>query len=252
MIYTNDESDKSTRKRNYYLNVYLLPIGTAAVICAVVYWASENNYLSKGDTYYGYFLSLTAALLLYGFHKRNWLKMPDGSFWYVKGMAAAPKLTINEPAVYEAEYYYSKKDKAITTVAGVASIALSAWLFSKGSTSILIPAVTSIMGVFLTYTGIKELREKTARLKIARNGLWTKHLGFMNWDDINFADVVEDKTSDSPTQYLEIYLKGTDFEKANVPDERLLLSDLKDHDMIDAVIRDSITNYNNQKKQRGN
>lgn len=109
--------------------------------------------------------------------------------------------------------------------------------------------MTNISGLFLLYAGLKGLLDKSAQLKIAKNGLWTKKLGFVNWDDISFADVIEDKKGKSPQTYLEIRLKGTKFEEANQPDERLVLTDLKGKEHVELLINDYITNYNKQKVQ---
>ncbi|MCC7514485.1 MAG: hypothetical protein IT212_07315 [Bacteroidia bacterium] len=249
MIYTNDESDKSIRQRNFYLTVYIFPIALVAIICGLVYWGSLNNYLQKIDTNYGYFMSLTPAFFLYAFNRRNWLKMPDGTFHYIKGITPTPKLTFNEPTEYEAEYFYSKTEKATSLLVGLGLVGASIWLGLKGSKTILVPIVTNIGGLFMSYVGLKGLLDKSAKLKIAKNGLWTNKLGFVNWYDINFAEVLEDKSGRQPQLFLHIRLKGTKFEEANKPDERLLLSDLKDKDMIETVINSSIINYNNQKKQ---
>lgn len=249
MVYTNDESDKSTRQRNYYLSVFIIPIGLITVICGLVYWASTNNYLQKSDTTYGYFMSLTPALILYAYNKRNWLKMPDGTFHWIKGNSLTRKLNFNEPTQYEAEYFYSKTEKATTTLMGFALIGISIWIGFNSSKTILIPIMTNIGGLYMTYIGLKGLLDKSAKLKIARNGLWTNNLGFVNWDDINFAEVVEDSSGKKPQLFLQVHLKGTKFEKANQPDERLLLSDLKGKEMIETVINSSIINYNKIKKQ---
>ena len=251
-IYTNDETDKSIRQRNFYIEVYLLPIIVVAVICGLVYWASSNKYIEKTDIGYGYFMSLTPALILYAFNRRNWLKMPDSTYHNVKGISPTPKLNFYEPTEYEAEYFYSKTEKATTTLMGLALVVVSVWLGFKRSKTILMPIVINIMGLFLIYVGLKGFLDKNARLKIAKNGLWTNKLGFVNWDDINFAEVVEDKSGKSPQLFLEVRLKGTKFEEANQPDERLLLSDIKGKDTIDMVITSSITKYNNQKKQSSN
>ena len=249
MIYTNDESDKSTRQRNFYVTVYLIPAALVVIICGLIYLGSSNNYLDKTDTNYGYFMSLTPAFILYAFNKRNWLKMPDGTFHNIKGIAPTLKLNFNEPRKYEAEYFYSKTEKATTVLTGLALIGVSIWLGFKSSKTILIPIMTNIGGLFLSYIGLKGLLDKSAKLKIAKNGLWTQKLGFVNWDDINFAEVVEDKNGKTPQLYLQVRLKGTKFEEANQPDERLLLSDLKGKEMIEVVINSSIDNYNNQTKQ---
>jgi hypothetical protein len=194
-------------------------------------------------------MSLTPALFLYAFNRRNWLKMPDGTFYNIKGISATPKINFNEPKEYLAEYFYSKTEKATSLLVGLGLISVSIWLGLKGAKTILIPIMANIGGLFMSYIGLKGLLDKSARLKIASNGLWTNKLGFVNWDDINFAEVVEDKSGKQPQLFLHIRLKGTKFEEANEPDEQLLLSDLKDNGMIETVINGSIANYNRQKTQ---
>jgi hypothetical protein len=248
-IYSNDESDKQLRKRNFYINVYLFPLIVAVMICGLTYWASEHRYLDRHDAAYGYFMSLTPAFLLFAFNKRHWLKMPDGTYHNIKEIPPTPKINFNEPVVYEAEYFYSRKEKTETLVTGVLAIGFGIYIGFISRTTILIPISMNIMGLIFTYIGLKGLLDKQAKLKIAKTGLWTQKLGFVNWDDINFADVVVDKSGKAPQTYLEVRLKGTKFEEADQPDERLLLSDLKDHGSVEVVINNSIMNYNNQKQQ---
>jgi hypothetical protein len=247
MIYSNDDQDKATRRRDFLLTVYVLPILTLAIICGLVYWASSQNLLTKTDTGYSYFLSLTPAVFVYSFNRRNWLKMPDGTYHNIKGVASTQTLRFNEPSVYEVEYFYSKKEKAATTISGIFCVVLSIWMGFNNSKTVLMPVVTNIAGLFLLYAGLKGWLDKSAKLKIAKNGMWTKKLGFVNWDDINFADVVKEKSGDHPQTYLEVRLKGTVFDEANQPDERLMISDLKDYKTIETEINTSITNYNAQK-----
>lgn len=248
-IYTNDESDKSIRQRNFYATVYLLPVALAAVICGIIYWAVANDHLEKTEAIYGYCLSLTQALFLHAFNRRNWLKMPDGTFHNIKGIDPTPKFNLNEPTEYEAEYFYSKTEKAGAVLSGLFLIGTGIWLGIKDSKAMLIPITLNVMGLFMTYIGLKGFLDKTAKLKIAKNGLWTTKLGFVNWDDINFAEVVEDKNGKTPKLFLEIRLKGTKFEEADQPDERLLLSDLKNKETVEMIICNSIDTYNQRKKQ---
>jgi hypothetical protein len=248
MIYTNDEADKFERRKNFYFRVYLLPALSAGILIALAYLAYASGHLSKGDFIYGCVLSLTPAMFIYAFNRRHWLKMPDGTYHNIKGIPPTNKITFSEPAIYEAEYFYSKKEKITTLLIGLFLTGISVWISQKGGKSILIPIGSALAGLFLSYVGIKGLLDKTAKLKIAKNGLWTKKLGFVNWDDINYADVVEDKSGREPQLYLEIRLKGTKFEEADQPDERLLLSDLQNKGDIDMVINQSIINYNNQKE----
>lgn len=244
MIYTNDEADKSFRHKNFYLTVYVLPIGLILGICGLIYLAATANYLSKTDTYYGYVLSLTPGLILYAYNKKNWLKMPDGTYHYIKGLAPTSKLNLSEPNEYEAEYFYSKKEKIISTLTGFALIGVGIWLGLKGSKSILIPVGTSTGGIFLSYVGIKGLFDKTAKLKLAKKGLWTNKLGFVDWNDITKAQVIEDTSGKSPQTILEIYLKGTVFAEANQPDERLYLTDIDGKQYVEMVVDNLISKRN--------
>ena len=248
MVYTNDEADRQTRQRDYYLKVYALPIALIVIVCGLLYWACLNNYLTKSDTIYGYMMSFTPGLLLYAFNKQSWLKMPDGTFHYIKGIPSTLKININEPSTYEATYYYAKKEKISTALTGLGLFALSIWLVLKGLKYVIVPLVTNIGALFLLYYGIKGLLDKSEKLKIAKNGLWTSKLGFVSWDDVNYADVIEEKNGESPQVYLQVRLKGTKFEEADQADERLLLSDLKGYEMVEFTINTCITNYNALKK----
>ena len=249
MIYTNDEADKSVRRKNFYLGVYLLPVLTAGIFIALLYLGFSSGRLTLSDFIYGCVLSFTPAMFVYAFNRRHWLKMPDGTYHNIKGLPPTNKMTFNEPAVYEAEYFYSKKEKATSLLTGLFLIGVSVWISQNREKSILIPVITILGGVFLSYIGTKGLLDKTAKLKIAKNGLWTGRLGFVHWDDINYADVVEDKSGRHPQTYLEIRLKGTKFEEADQPDERLFLTDLKNKNDIEMVINQSINNYNSLKEQ---
>ena len=249
MIYSNDESDKSIRQRNFYLTVYFVPAAVIAAICGLIYLAAANNYLQKAEANVGYLLSLTPATYLFAYNRRNWLKMPDSTYHNIKGISLTPKLNFNEPAVYEAEYFYSKSAKATGLLLGLSLVGFGIYLGLTYSKVILMPIMTIVLGVGLTYVGLKRLLDKTAKLNIAKSGLWTPKLGFVKWDDINFADVVEDKSGDSPQLFLEVRLKGTKFEEANQPDERLLLSDLKNKETVELVINNAIENYNKQKNK---
>jgi hypothetical protein len=249
MIYTNDEADKQTRQVNFYVTVYLIPIALAAAICALVYWGSANNYVQKKEVNVGYMLSFTPAAILYAFNRKNWLKMPDGTYHNITGISPTPKLSVNEPATYDAVFFYTKTDNVAAAFMGLAGIGLGIGLCFKNLHVIIVPIVLIINGLFFAYVGLKRFLNKEPGLKIAKNGLWTRKLGFVNWDDINYAEVVLDKSGRTPVLCLEIRLKGTKFEEANKPDQRLMLSQMKDNEMIELVINSTIDNYNKQKMQ---
>ena len=248
MMYTNDEADKAERYKRFYLSVYLFPFLTTASLAAVLYWAYLSGYVVKNELIYGCILALTPAYLLFKLNRPKWLKMPDGTYHNIEGESVSPRLNINEPSKYEAEFFYSKKSKATSLLMGLALIGVSVWLYTSGAESILIPLGTASIGFFLTRIGLKGLLDKSAQLKIATNGLWTKKLGFVNWDDLNYAEVVVTDSERQPQTYLEIRLKGTKYEQANQPDQRLILTDLQYKEDIEMVINQTIINYNNRRK----
>lgn len=246
--YSNDESDRSQRRKDFIVTVYLYPILVMAAICGVVYWAHIQNYVKDKDSMYGYFFSLTPALLLFAYNRRNWIKMPDGTYHNLKGIPAVPKATLYEPPEYEAEFYYSRTQQAGNLLAALGMIGMSIFVFIKGKGVILLPISMNLVGLFLAYLGLKGFLDKTPKLKIAKTGLWTSKLGFVKWDDINYADVVESKNEKEKRLYLEIRLKGTKFEQADQPDERLALYELKGRENVEMIITNCIENYNKQKK----
>ncbi|MFL9483511.1 hypothetical protein ACI6Q2_12095 [Chitinophagaceae bacterium LWZ2-11] len=245
MIYSNDEFDKKLRQRNYYLKVFILPITAALIVCGLIYLAYDNNYIDRQNAIMGYFLSSNIFFYSFLFGKRNWLKMPDGSYYYVKGMASANIVNTKEPIEYEIEYHYSKKEKAGTILMGLLVIGVGIFIAVKGQKALIISFVAILFGAFFTYKGITELVDKTPRLKLAKEGLWTKKLGFIDWDNIIKTLIVEDKSGRTPTTILEIYVKGTVFAEANAPDERLNLNDIEGKEYVEMVI-DSVIKKRNE------
>lgn len=238
MIYTNDETDKSLRKKNFYLTVYVLPICITLGICSLIYFATTSNYLPKREAIYGYFLSFTTGLFLCAYNKKNWLKMPDGSYYNIKGHSSTTKFNSIEPKEYEAEYFYAKKEKVTSALIGFGLIGISLWLLFKSSKSILVPLGTIAMGIVLAYIGIKGILDKSPKLKLAKTGLWTAKLGFVDWNNVAKAQVVEQKNGKTPQMILEIYLKGTIFAEANQPDESLYLNEIDGKEFVEMVVDD--------------
>lgn len=148
VIYNNDESDKALRQRNFIISVYLLPLALVLIICGAVYWASQNGYIQNSDAFYGYFMSLTPAILLSAFNRRHWLKMPDGSYHNLKGTAPVPKFNLNEPNVYDAEFFVSKMKAAGTLITGLGLIGISNWVGLNSRKTIIIPIVTNLSGLY--------------------------------------------------------------------------------------------------------
>lgn len=247
-VYSNDSFDKSIRQRDFYLRVYVLPIAVFAVLAGLTYWLSTNNILLNRHTRYDFVAAIVLASLLYSANKRQWLRMPDGSYFYVKSIKVQSNTGRTEPAQYEAEFVYSKKGSALLLAAGLFLI-----IFAVLSTfdALLLPMMLVAAGIFFTYLGLSRILDHRPQLKIATTGLWTRKLGFVHWDDMNAALVVIDHGGRTTTQNLEVWLKGTKFEEANQPDESLIISNLANHEQIEILVATSISNHNRQQQQAG-
>lgn len=244
MIYSNDETDKAERQKNYILTVFVLPIVTALAFGSVCYFASHSLRMARFDSVFCYYFALMAGLVLYGINKSNWLKMPDGTFHNIKGVLHTNKVSMNEPREYEEEYFVSTKDKVIPIVLGASMFVPAIILSIKRVRGILLPIFLGCIGTFMIYTGITALLDKNPILKLAKQGLWTKMLGFVDWNDIAKAQVVIDKSGRAPQTVLEIYLKGTVFAEADKPDQRLFITALKNKEYIETVMDNLIFNRN--------
>ncbi len=241
MFYANDESDKQIRKKNFLLTVYVLPATLALAICGILYYASVNNFISSLDRNYGYVFSLSIAFFVFAYNKRQWLTMPDGTYYNLKGNTPAKKINLHEPAEYEEEFFYSKKQQAASAVAGLVMVGMAVFLVISGGKikagkTVLIPIVTGAGGLVLAYKGITGLLDKTPKLKLAKTGLWTNKLGFVDWNDITKAVVVANQAGQSKQTILEIYLKNTVFAEADKPDESLNLTEVNNNQYVEMVI----------------
>jgi hypothetical protein len=244
MIYTNDETDKSVRQKNFILTVYAFPIAVAIAICGLIYLATSAHYLTKNDAAYGYMSSLTAGTILFAYSRKNWLKMPDGTYHNIKGVSQTTKINTNEPTEYEVEYFPSKKQKITSVLIGTVLIGFGVWAGLKNTKTILVPIGMAATGVFITYMAVKSLLDKSPKLKLATTGIWTKKLGFVNYNDLIKAQIIEDTSGKSPQTILEIFLKGTVFAEANQPDERLYLNDIDGKQYIEMVLVNLMRNHN--------
>lgn len=247
MINSNDESDKPLRQKNYYLTVFIMPVLLAAIICTVLYYFSSKHMLSATDSYYGYFLSLSIALIVYGFNRKNWLRMPDGTFHHIQSSQPTHQYNPGEPKMYDEEYFNSKGKKANMVVLGLVMTGLGIFLAIKSEEYVIIPMVIISGGIFLAYQGISGLKDRSPKLKLAKKGLWTSKLGFRDWKEISQAQVIEDKSGKTPEYILEIYLYGTEFAVAGKPDERLYLTELENYQYVEMVIENFISKRNELK-----
>ena len=236
MRYTNDQNDQSIRKKHFLIEVYALPLALIIGICGLIYLAFHENFLSKTDAFLGGFFSFTPGFILYAKNKNKWLKMPEAGYVNVKDLPPTYPINTNEPTEYEAEYFESKKEKIISTISGLALLVVAIWLGLNKTGFILIPIACGIMGIFMAYTGTKRLLDKKAKLKLAKSGLWTKQLGFMDYNNIVNAEVTEETSGRSPQTILNIFLKGTVFSQVVQPDERLVLTDVVGKEYVEILL----------------
>ncbi len=235
MFYSNDDTDKEIRKRNYLLNVFGIPIIIALAIAGITYLAYSKRYISSVDRTFCYFISFSIATFLYAKNKVKWLKIPDGTYYRVQDENNYSKNSLNEPIEYDRIYYVSKKKKTISLIAGLVFTGLAIYIF-KATKSYIISIVNLLLGLLVITQATKGLFDKTPKLKLSTIGIWTNKLGFIRWDKINNTKIITEQRGEHPSIVLEIYLKNTIYEEANKPDERLLLDEIEDASFIETDI----------------
>ena len=250
MNYISNEAYNADMRKRFYLYVWgfllllVLPIG------GLFLWIYLQGKISLKDLLFDWFFVLAGAWYLYKFRRQHWLKMPDGTYHNLKEEYRAYRSASTEPSHYEATYFYSKKSKLLSFIMGLLVMGWGIWWFSMqldGYQGITFPIFTIIGSALTAFSGLQGLLRKAAVLKVAKNGLWTQKLHFVNWDRINYAEVVTEGSEHKEQLYLEIRLKGTKSEVADLPDEKLLLTDLQDKEDIELLINQSIWDYNNFK-----
>lgn len=232
------DNRKNKRLQRHFLSVYVLPIIFALTICGLSYLLVTKFSLDKNDRLFGYIIGIVAGIVVYFRNRFKWLPLPDGSYIHTKELSDETN-TFNldkqsyiiEPTNYIASFYYSTVSKIILLVCGLTMIGAGIYIISKSS--IIFPSLIILGGIFLFYSGYKEIIDTSPKLKLAKEGLWTKELGFRTWTSINKTEIKVEKGTRSSQIYLEIYLKSSDID---YPKQRLLLNDIKDKDKIKPMI----------------
>jgi hypothetical protein len=252
MNYTNDDADKSIRQRNFIVTVYLIPFLPIISICCLIYFGFISKIILQRDMLVGIVALSSLGALWSSSNKKKWLKMPDGTFHYVQHTSLSKNTTINEPSSYEEEFYYSKNAIILSSVQGVIILCVGVFMginYAKIK-FIVFPSLVTLAGLYLTFPNLRKLFEHKPQLKLAKSGFWTKDLGFIHWGDVKRATLSQMKQRDgTTTTYLEISLKGTQFEAVNQPDHRILIDDLKNTEHIGMKITNLMDSYNEQKNQ---
>jgi len=245
MNYSNDESDRTLRRRNFIIMVYILPLMVIIAICVAIYFASRYQWLTGTDSRNAYLYSFCGGAIAYVLGKRKWLKIPDGGYIYVRNVPPSPKISSREPSCYEEEYYETNKVKGNTAFIGLTVAGIGIYLALVTSSGILIPSLTVLGGLMLSWLGVKGLRDHQPKLKLAKEGLWTEKLGFIDWKDITRAEVLEETINRHPETVLEIYLKGSIFAESNQPDDRVFLTELEDQQFVEMAVETLMNRRNN-------
>ena len=148
-------------------------------------------------------------MTLYFRNRFKWLPLPDGSYINTKELAdktndfkLGKQYYVIEPTNYIGSFYYSILSKIIFLVCGLAMIIAGIYIISKSS--IIFPLLIIAGGIFLFYSGYKEIVDSSPKLKLAKEGLWTKELGFRPWTSINKTEIKVEKGLRSSQIYHEI------------------------------------------------
>lgn len=237
-MYTNDETDKAIRTRNYYLLVWVMPV-LVALAAGLTFWASykaNSRILVKGGALI-MFAGIWLGMILHELQKRYWLKMPDGSFYNTRHLSGLAQPGLSEPAIWEAEYYVSTQSKITPLLIAVGAIAVGVFLYTKSEKMWVESMIFSGAGaVAALVIGIKNLLDKAPHLKLARTGIWTKKLGFVTWKKVKNTQVIKEQKGKYSVIYLAIYLHGTVYEQASQPDEKLYIALLTNYKMIEPQV----------------
>jgi len=235
-----DDNQKNKKRQRHFFDVYVYPIVFGLAICGLTYLVTTKYSLDKNDRLFGFVIGVASGIVLYFRNSFKWLPLPNGSFIHkseltdeTNDLVLAKQSYVIEPTDYVASFYYSAISKIILLVCGLTMIGAGIYIISKSS--IIFPSLIIIGGIFLFYSGYKEIIDNSPKLKLAKEGLWTKDLGFRPWSSIYKTAIKEEKGSRSSQLYLEIYLKGNDI---NYPDQRLQLNDMMDKEKIKPMIDD--------------
>jgi hypothetical protein len=156
-------------------------------------------------------------------------------------------MNLNEPTQYEAEFFYSKKEKLISTSLGFFLIIVGVAVKLKEFKDSWIPVALIIGGIFFAYMGIREIINKKPKLKLARKGLWTKRLGFVDWNDIAKTQIMKIGIGFNRPTILEIYLKKLGVKETDKPDELFDLTNIENKEYVEIII-DDFKNKRNETK----
>ncbi|BAV06646.1 hypothetical protein SAMN05421788_107306 [Filimonas lacunae] len=238
MVYSNDESDKAIRQRNFYLYVYVLPGVLFLLMMALVYVAAYVYHTGRGEIIFLLISSLSYVTQGHNYQKEKWAKMPDGTYYHIKSILQNQPFYLDEPASYEAEFFQPRWQKIFVLLFGVglAIVGVGGFVFYKVSP--FVAFFLALQGIFFTLWGAKKLSDNSASLKLDKKGLWMKRLEFVPWTAVVDVRITEDDTGDNKHAYLEVYLHNTIFARIGKPDARLEITYLSEKSKIKPLIEE--------------
>jgi hypothetical protein len=142
----------------------------------------------------------------------------------------------DEPATYEEEYFMARKTKIGAIILGLIIICIGVYNKWNDEKSLFIPLLTIAAGISLIYIGVRGRRDGSPQLKFAKEGLWTKKLGFVKWNDVARAQVIEEGNGKNTQVYLDIYLRGDQSSESQLPVERLVLTNVEENQFVEMVL----------------
>jgi hypothetical protein len=234
------QHDIDERKYNQkrFFHVFIMPASLSVFICFISYLLTDIYHLDKSYKSYGYLTGICIGLIFYRNKRENW--QPYADSWNVRTnglnddgnnyITTEPGQHSTEPPYYEAAFYFSTAIKIFLVIFGLAGICINFYFYPVAD---IMRSVLWIIGsVFSLGFGIKEIINKSPKLKIAKEGLWTKKLGFMPWETIEKAGVTTEKNWRSSNTYLEIYLSDSDTK----PQQKLWLDYIRGYKKIQPLI----------------
>lgn len=168
-----DDNQKSKQIQRHFLGVYVLPVVFGLAICGLIYLLTTKYRLDKNDRLFGYVIGVVAGIVLHFRNRFKWLPLPGGSFIHkseltdeTNDLKLDKQSYIIEPTDYVASFYYSVISKIILLVCGLTMIGAGIYIFSKSS--IIFPLLIVVGGIFLFYSGYKEIIDTSPKLKLAK------------------------------------------------------------------------------------
>ena len=224
MPYTNDESDKALRKRNYAFAVIVLPLVAALAVGGLLSWLHKLHIISTADNNSGFMYCVFMSVTWHSANKRKWLKMPDGECYSVKSQVSQRKFSPGQPAVFDEVFYNTKTMFKAAVVIGCIIIATAVYMFANSQQKAF-AVLMAFSGIGIIYDGIKHLIDKQAKLAVAEAGIWVDKLGFISWGDIANIEVVK-KGRRQVAVMLRVFVAGSKFTKAGQPDSTIYLGSI--------------------------